>query len=200
MPSKVEKIDREKQHELAMQLAQKIMSEHLSKTEEATRMLINEDIAEYLKNTRDGFERGVVVEAKTILDELTYEQMVEIVALFEDNQKYRSNRVYALEVPIRKKVFLANDDDEFYMEEDGEVYRYYIRTRFTCELGRFVYLVRFGKDENEKPEAYFYEYEFCEDDNDKLHRATDEELIEKLKAEAMLVIESKGICDDGWFD
>ena len=98
---------RQQQHELATDLAQTIINECLARSEEGTRKLINETIAERLENAKTGLERGAIVEAKTILDELTYEQMVELLSIYED-QHYKTTKVYGVEASIRQKVFLSN--------------------------------------------------------------------------------------------
>ena len=188
---------RQQQHELATDLAQTIINECLARSEEGTRKLVDEAIAERLENAKTGLERGAIIEAKTILDELTYEQMVELLSIYED-QHYKTTKVYGVEASIRQKVFLSNEEDEFYVQEEDGINHYFIRFRFIYESGHYLYLIKLNHKEGEGPQTYFYRYEFCTDDDDKFIRITDEKLIEELRKEVLFAIQNSSISEDGW--
>ena len=195
MNKKTPKINKELQHDLALELTQRTINFTFADTEEETRRLIDAAISDYLKNARDAFERGAIVEAKTMLDQITYEQMKELKSIWFERANMNKT-IYYEDTSIRDKVYLSNEGDEFYIEENGETSHFLLRLRFMTQNAHYVLLGKFDDETGHISKSFFYEYEFADEGDDSIHLVTDKKLIKELKEEVRIMFENMGINED----
>ena len=169
--------------ERAFAIMEEIILNKLCDQEDETRVKIEEDINLRLRFAEDNFEKNAVQEAYKKLCDLSFEELLELKELLNDNLDDEEVEEDEDVSELFKNFIACKEDDSFsYRDIDGQEKTYVLKARTCLKDGYYALLFPLHKLPNrEIPYSKYQKFVFGDGDiPDHFELVTDEKILAKL--------------------